>query len=149
MVIDHIGMVVKSIEVAAEHWEKVFDYRKMTDVVINSKQKVKVIFLCKKDSLTVKLIEPIDETSTVYKYAMKGGGLHHLCFRCSDMSEELQRLNEMGLRTITAPQPGEAFEDENIAFIYAGFGLNIELIDTGRKAKRLLDCAEDGEQESS
>jgi methylmalonyl-CoA/ethylmalonyl-CoA epimerase len=133
-------MVVKSIEKAVEHWEKAFGYRKMTDVVVNSRQRVKVIFLCKKDSLTVKLIEPIDEISTVYKYAMKGGGLHHLCFRCSDMSEELQRLKEMGLRTITPPQPGEAFENENIAFVYAGFGLNIELIETERKAKRILGC---------
>ena len=138
MVIDHVGMVVKSIEKAVEHWEKVFDYRKMTDVVINSRQKVKVVFLCKEHSLTVKLIEPIDEASPVHRFAMKGGGLHHLCFKCSDMNGELQRLNEMGLRTITPPQPGEAFENENIAFIYSGFGLNIELIDTELKAKRIL-----------
>ena len=107
MIIDHIGMVVKSIEQAVEHWGKVFGYRKMTDVVVNSRQKVKVVFLCKTGSLTVKLIEPIDEASTVYKFAMKGGGLHHLCFRAKDMNTELGRLNAMGLRTITPPQPGK------------------------------------------
>lgn len=148
MVIDHIGMVVKSVEKAIEHWERVFGYRKMTEVVVNSRQKVKVVFLCKEHSLTVKLIEPIDEGSTVYRFAQKGGGLHHLCFKCNDMNEELQRLSGMGLRTITPPQPGEAFEDENIAFIYAGFGLNIELIDTERKANRILDCEKGEKQES-
>ena len=87
--------------------------------------------------MTVKLIEPVDETSAVYNFAMKGGGLHHLCFKCNDMNKEIQRLNEMGLRTLTQPQPGEAFGNENIAFIYAKHGLNIELIDTDLRAKRL------------
>ena len=137
MVLDHIGLVVKSIENGIEHWEKVFEYRKMTDVVINSRQKVKVVFLCKEKSLTVKLIEPTDENSAVYKFAMKGGGLHHICFKCSDMNKELERLSEMGLRILTPPQPGEAFGNENIAFIYAKHGLNIELIETDIKAKRL------------
>ena len=140
MVIDHIGLVVKSIEKGIEHWEKVFEYRKMTEVVVNSRQKVKVVFLCKENSLTVKLLEPIDEKSSVYKFAMKGGGLHHICFKCNDMNKELQRLSEMGLRILTPPQPGEAFENENIAFIYAKHGLNIELIETDLKAKRLISC---------
>ena len=137
MVIDHIGMVVRSIEKAIEHWEEVFEYQQMTEVVVNRRQKVKVVFLGKENSLTVKLIEPVDETSAVYKFAMKGGGLHHLCFKCNDMNKEIQRLNEMGLRTLTQPQPGEAFGNENIAFIYAKHGLNIELIDTELKARRL------------
>jgi methylmalonyl-CoA/ethylmalonyl-CoA epimerase len=138
MVIDHIGLVVKSIDKGIEHWEKVFEYRQMTEVVINSRQKVKVVFLCKENSLTVKLIEPTDETSSVFRFAMKGGGLHHMCFKCNDMNNELQRLSEMGLRVLTAPQPGEAFENENVAFIYAKHGLNIELIETDKKAKLLI-----------
>jgi methylmalonyl-CoA/ethylmalonyl-CoA epimerase len=69
---------------------------------------------------------------------MKGGGLHHICFRCKDIKKEIKRLNKHGLRTLTSPQPGEAFCDENIAFIYAKHGLNIELIDTDKKAKLLF-----------
>ena len=87
MVIDHIGMVVRSIEKAIEHWEEIFEYQQMTEVVVNTRQNVKVVFLCKENSLTVKLIEPVDETSAVYKFAMKGGGLHHLCFKCNDMNK--------------------------------------------------------------
>ena len=56
------------------------------------------------------------------------------------MNNELQRLSEMGLRVLAAPQPGEAFENENIAFIYAKHGLNIELIETDKKAKLLIPC---------
>jgi methylmalonyl-CoA/ethylmalonyl-CoA epimerase len=138
MVIDHIGMVVQSIERGIEHWEKTFQYQKMTNVVVNSRQKVKVVFLTKPGSLTVKLIAPVDETSAAYRFAMKGGGLHHLCFKCADLNNELQRLKAVGLRVITPPEPGEAFENQNIAFVYAKFGLNIELIDTDLKADRLI-----------
>jgi methylmalonyl-CoA/ethylmalonyl-CoA epimerase len=38
---------------------------------------------------------------------------------------------------ITPPEPGEAFEDEDIAFVFAGGGLNIELIATDLKSARL------------
>jgi methylmalonyl-CoA/ethylmalonyl-CoA epimerase len=137
MIIDHIGIAVRSITEGVEHWEKVFGYEQLTEIVVNTRQKVKVVFLTKKDSLTVKLIEPVDETSSIFEFAKKGGGLHHLCFKCDNMEYELRRLNTMGLRVLAGPQPGEAFDNENIAFLYAKQGLNIELIDTDKKANRL------------
>ena len=137
MVIDHVGIVVKSLEKSIDHWQSVFGYRQMTEIVINTRQKVKVVFMSKENSLTVKLLEPTDESSTVFALSRRGGGLHHLCFKCKNMNEELVRCNEMGLRVLDAPQPGEAFENENIAFIFAKQGLNIELIDTDKRAKRL------------
>jgi methylmalonyl-CoA/ethylmalonyl-CoA epimerase len=137
MIIDHIGIAVRSITEGIEHWGKVFGYEQLTEIVVNTRQKVKVVFLTKKDSLTVKLIEPFDETSSIFEFAKKGGGLHHLCFKCDNMEYELRRLNAMGLRVLAGPQPGEAFDNENIAFFYAKQGLNIELIDTDKKANRL------------
>ena len=136
MVIDHLGIVVASIEEGVAHWENVFGYRQMTDVVINSRQKVKVVFLSKERSLTVKLVEPIDRTSPAHNLARRGGGLHHICFRCEDIDRELSRLTQMGLRVLRKPEPGEAFENEKIAFVYGKLGLNLELIDTDKKAKR-------------
>ena len=136
MVIDHLGVVVKSVEEGINHWEDVFGYRQMTDVVINSRQKVKVVFMSKEQSTTVKLIEPVDETSPAFRMAQRGGGLHHICFKCDNIDRELGHLTHMGLRVLSKPEPGEAFENENIAFIFAKQGLNIELIDTEKKAKR-------------
>lgn len=138
MVIDHLGIVVKSIEKSIEYWENVFGYIQMTEIVINTRQKVKVVFLTKENSLIVKLIEPIDETSPVYRIARKGGGLHHLGFRCKNIDEEITRLKSLGLRVITNPQPGEAFENNQIAFLLGNQSLNIELIDTNKKAKKII-----------
>jgi methylmalonyl-CoA/ethylmalonyl-CoA epimerase len=138
MVVDHLGIVVKSIEQGIEYWEKVFGYKQMTEIVINTRQKVKVVFLKKENSLLIKLIEPTDESSPIYKVAMKGGGLHHLGFHCKDINEEITRLKSFGLRVITSPQPGEAFENNQIAFLLGDQALNIELIDTDKKSRKII-----------
>lgn len=134
MIIDHIGIVVKSIKKGIQHWQDVFGYKQMTEIVTNTRQKTKVVFLCKDNSLQVKLIEPTDETSPIFKMAKKGGGLHHLCFKCDNIDKELDNLTKKRLRVLAASQPGEAFENENIAFLFAKNGLNIELIDTDKRA---------------
>lgn len=138
MIIDHIGVVVKSMEKAIARWKILFGYDQMTEPVKNTRQKVEVVFLHKEDSISIKLIRPIDETSPVYQFSRKGGGVHHLCFKCNDMDEEIGRLKKGRLKLITAPEPGEAFENENIAFLYGNQGLNIELIDTEKKAKKII-----------
>jgi len=138
MIIDHIGIVVKDIEDGVEHWSTVFGYNQITEIVLNTRQKVKVVFMEKENSSTIKLIEPTDETSPVHNFALNGGGLHHLCFKCSDMGAELGNLRNHGFRITARPQPGEAFENEKISFLYSKQGVNIELIDTDKRAKRIL-----------
>ena len=140
MILDHVGIAVRSIERSLEHWQAVFGYRQATEIVTNTLQKVRVVFLARPGSLQVKLVEPTDPSSPIHAFVQRGGGLHHLCFRCESVDAELVRLEALGLRVIAPPQPGEAFDDEKIAFVYAGDGLNIELIDTERRAGRLPDA---------
>lgn len=140
LIIDHIGIVVKSLEEGVEYWKTVFNYEQLTKAVVNTRQKVKVVFLIKKDSLQVKLIEPTDTTSPVYAFAQRGGGLHHLCFKCSNLEREISRLSNFGLRLLTEPQPGEAFEHEKIAFLFTKQGINIELVDTNKRSGLIKSC---------
>jgi len=138
MIIDHIGIVVKSITQGIIHWQKVFGYSQHTEIVLNTRQQVKIVFMTKKNSLTIKLVEADGPQSPVYEFGRKGGGLHHLCFKCNNVATQVLILNDMGLRTLAPPQPGEAFKEENIAFVFAKQGLNIELIDTEKRAKIIL-----------
>lgn len=137
MIIDHIAIVVRSLEQAIPLWEKAFGYSPMTSPVVNSRQHVRVVFLAKEGSITIKLVEPADASSPVSALAARGGGLHHLCFRCASLDDELLRLQQDGMIVVTAPQPGEAFDNEPIAFVYAGQGLNVELIESDKKAALL------------
>lgn len=138
MIIDHIALVVSSLEQGILQWRNEFGYTQMTEPVENSRQKVKVVFLRKAGSVMVKLVEPNGEASPVSKFAARGGGLHHICFRCDDLRGEMERLVADGARTLAAPQPGEAFGGEEIAFLFCKNGLNLELIETDKKA-RLID----------
>ncbi len=137
MVIDHIGIAVRSLEQAIPRWKSAFGYEQATSIVINTRQRVRVVFLERAGSLPVKLIEPTDDASPVRAFTDRGGGLHHLCFRVDAIDPALARLAALGMKVIAPPQPGEAFEGEPIAFVYAGGGLNVELIDTERRAARL------------
>ncbi len=133
MIIDHIGIVVPSLEKALKQWETFFGYQRNSDIVLNTRQKVRVVFLSKAESVTIKLIEPSAPDSPVFQAARRGGGLHHLCFRCSALQDQIPRLQERGAQLIVPPQPGEAFKGHPIAFLLAGNNLNIELIDTPEK----------------
>jgi methylmalonyl-CoA/ethylmalonyl-CoA epimerase len=137
MKIDHICFAVKNLEDAIEYWDRIFGYKQMTKIVENSLQKVKVVFLSKEDSVTIKLIEPLANNQSLCNFVNRGGGFHHLCFKCSDMNEKIDELTRKGLIKLVSPQPGEAFSNHNIAFLLAKYGLNIELIDTDEKAGML------------
>jgi methylmalonyl-CoA/ethylmalonyl-CoA epimerase len=137
MVIDHVAILVRSLEQAIPLWQSAFGYAAMTSPVVNTRQRVRVVFLAKKGSVVIKLFEPTDESSPVHAAAARGGGLHHLCFRCESLDDELARLQHQGMRLLAGPEPGEAFDNEAIAFVYAGQGLNVELVATDKKAARL------------
>ena len=134
MKLDHICFAVKNIEEGISYWESVFGYRQMTDIVINTLQKVKVVFLSKEESLLIKLIEPLLDNQSLINFVNRGGGFHHICFKVDEMADTLKELNGKGLLTLVPPQPGEAFNNKDIAFLLAKYGINVEIIDTDEKA---------------
>ena len=137
MIIDHICFAVNDLQEGILNWESTFGYKQMTEIVTNTRQKVKVVFLTKKDSITIKLIEPLKDNESVSDFVKRGGGFHHLCFKCDDLDHGITEFKENGLISLVPPQPGEAFENENIAFMLTRFGINVELIDTDKKANRI------------
>lgn len=133
MVIDHIGIVVRSLEDGIQQWESLFGYQRNSDIVLNTRQKVRVVFLAKRSSLPVKLVEPVDESSPIFAFARRGGGLHHLCFRCQNLEVQIPILEAQEAKFLVPPQPGEAFRNNDIAFFLTRNNLNVELIDTEEK----------------
>jgi len=115
-------------------WADMFGYHKNSDVVVNTRQKVRVVFLAKGGSLPIKLLEPSDPTSPVFPFARRGGGLHHLCFRCEDLKLQIPVLEAKEAKFLVPPEPGEAFNNKDIAFFLTKNNLNVELIDTIEKA---------------
>lgn len=137
MIIDHICFAVKDLKEGISYWVSVFGYSQMTRIVENTLQKVRVVFLSKDGSILVKLIEPVEGNQSLQNFVNRGGGFHHICFRCSNINEKMNELCGKGLITLVPPQRGEAFNNHEIAFLLARHGLKIELIDTDEKAALL------------
>jgi len=103
MTIDHICFAVKNLQEGIDYWNNVFGYSKMTEIITNSRQKVKVTFLQKEGSILIKLIEPIESNQSLVNFVNRGGGFHHICFRCSDMNGKLDELTSKGLLKLVPP----------------------------------------------
>lgn len=137
MTLDHIAVAVRSVDVAAARLTALLGYTITTAKVTNSRQQVTVQFLSRPNCPDIKLIEPSDERSPLRATLQRGEGLHHLCFRVDDVGGQCDELVGKGARLLSPPQPGEAFNDHLIAFLYMGLGLNVELIDTEERRGRL------------
>jgi methylmalonyl-CoA/ethylmalonyl-CoA epimerase len=119
--LDHVCLAVRKIAPARAVLEKMLGYTARTEVVTNTRQQVNVQFMRKAGSIDIKLIEPSSLTSPLVDFIKErvAGGV--------------QDLESKGARVLAAPQPGEAFDEAEIAFAFLGAGLNVELIDTDRR----------------
>jgi methylmalonyl-CoA/ethylmalonyl-CoA epimerase len=132
--LDHICVAVRQIAPARTMLERLFGYQARTEPVENTRQRVVVQFMRKQGSVDIKLIEPSSAESPLVQFLKKsGGGLHHVAFRTESVAAGVTDLVGKGARLIAAPEPGEAFDGEDIAFVFAGMGLNVELIDTDKR----------------
>jgi len=104
MIIDHICYAVKNLNDGISFWENMFGYKQMTNIIVNSRQQVKVTFLEKEDSITIKLIEPVETNQSLLNFVNKGGGYHHVCFKCSKLDEKMNELKEKGMVPLVSPR---------------------------------------------
>lgn len=139
MHIDHLAIAVRNVDQAADRLCPLLGYARATRKVTNSLQDVNVLFLQREGSLPLKLIEPASPDSPLWDFVRKGGGLHHIAFKATNVEEACADLATRGARLLVPPQPGEAFDDHLIAFLYLGSGLNIEVIDTDQLRGRLQE----------
>ena len=125
MKLDHIGIAVKSVDAAKVYEALGLKVDHVEDVAT---QGVKTAFINVGDA-NLELLEPLSPNSPVAKFIEKRGeGIHHICFRVTDIESHLARLQKQGFRLINeAPVPGA--HGCRVAFLHpaAGNGVLIEL----------------------
>lgn len=128
--LDHIGIQVGDLEPVIQAFAKYFGYHQATQPVINTRHQVEVVFLEKEGSMPIKLFRSIADPK---KLPPK---LHHLALRTNQIEGAVAALKQVGARVLNEPAPGEAFDDEPIAFLFAA-GLNVELVSTDKRRSRI------------
>ena len=114
--LDHLGIAVTKLDAAISEYERNFGFKLHLRERIES-QKVELCFL-KLDNTLIELLTPTHPSSTLQKFMDKRGpGLHHICYRVTDINAELRRLSALGHDLIDKePRPGA--DNTLIAFIH-------------------------------
>lgn len=114
--LDHIGIAVLNLDASIKFHQDNFGLKLELRENIES-QRVEIAFL-KLENTLLELLAPTDSNSTLSKFlSERGPGLHHICYRVTDIEAEMQRLVLQGLRLIdTKPRPGA--HNSLIAFLH-------------------------------
>jgi methylmalonyl-CoA/ethylmalonyl-CoA epimerase len=134
--IHHIGIVVGSIKNSASFYIESMNYIKESDIIHEINQKVFIQFL-KLGDYRIELIEPQDNTSPVYSFLKKGGGLNHICYITDDLESSIRFLRK-NHRFILTNKTGksESIKDcSKVAFMAKPNGTIIELIEMRKNEK--------------
>ncbi|HEX2917869.1 MAG TPA: methylmalonyl Co-A mutase-associated GTPase MeaB, partial [Edaphobacter sp.] len=98
LLLDHLGVAVKSIAAARRFYE-MLGVKVSNEETVEHEQ-VRVAMLPLGES-RVELLEPTVEDSVIGRFlAKRGEGLHHVAIKVADVDEMLRRLKESGVRVV-------------------------------------------------
>ncbi len=126
--IDHIGIAVKNLPVAAALYEEIF-HLVGEEVKEVPQQQVRVKKLTVGET-KIELLEPTSEDSPVTRFLQKRGeGIHHICYAVPQFEKALADIRAAGLQLIGEPTVGS--DGKRVVFIHpkSTFGVLIELVE--------------------
>jgi methylmalonyl-CoA/ethylmalonyl-CoA epimerase len=108
--IHHVAVVVRSIEEALPRYRDLFGLEVDAEPMSFAPQRVRLCFLPTgpAPAARLELVEPIDDDSGVARFlAVRGEGVHHVCFLTDDLPADLERLAAREAELIDRePRPG-------------------------------------------
>ena len=121
--IDHVGIVVPSIEQAIKHYEKNFNVER-GEIKVSKKQQVKISLLEFKN-IRLELIEPLNKESPINGFLSKNplGGLHHLGLEVNNIDKTYEIAENLELDPIG--KPSEGYHGKLLFFLHPKKMMNI------------------------
>jgi methylmalonyl-CoA epimerase len=114
--LDHIGIVVKSIDEALKLYSGLLGIKPMGEEVIEARG-IKVCFL-NVDGVKIELLQPIREDSEISAYLnKKGEGLHHLAYGVQNIKELIGKAKELGIKPLS-DEPKAGAHNTQVVFIH-------------------------------
>lgn len=126
--LDHIGIAVEDLEASLATWKAIG--ASVGGIETVDEQKVRVAFL-ETGSTKTELLEATDPESPIARFLSSGRrGVHHVCFRVSDLNSTLTRLKSEGVPLINE-SPVSGSRGTRIAFVHprGTGGILMELVE--------------------
>ena len=118
--IDHVAIVVASIEDALPRYRALFGLEPAGAIIELPAQRSRVCFMPTgaPPAARLELVQPTDDESGVARFlAARGEGLHHVCFASEAIDDDLARLAAADVALIDErPRPGA--ENSRVAFVH-------------------------------
>ncbi|MCH2693649.1 MAG: methylmalonyl-CoA epimerase [Acidobacteriia bacterium] len=131
MIIDHIGIAVKSLENAAVKYHAGMGL-KIEKPTIIKEHKVRMVMLPIGES-KIELLEPTEKSSPISKFLDKRGeGVHHICFRVENIEKKIKALKKVGLEVLEEVSKS-GYKGQKVVFLHpkSTNGVLIELVEEG------------------
>jgi methylmalonyl-CoA epimerase len=125
---DHVGMVVTNTEETLAVLSRLFGFKPVESLAFPEAGFKST--LISQSEVTLELLEPVGPQGIIQKFAEKrGGGLHHISIRVSDLEEEMKRLRAEGVQFVSK-EPVQVTDNSKTIFIHprSACGLLIELV---------------------
>jgi methylmalonyl-CoA/ethylmalonyl-CoA epimerase len=132
MTIDHVGIVVSSLDGATAYYTTTFGLRVINGRIVDPLQDVELQFLEDDGGARVELICPLSADSPAARALKQGGGLNHICYRVADLESSMKTLVDNGAKVVREPLPAVAFDGRRVAFLYTRQRELIEFVETSR-----------------
>ena len=112
--IAHIGVAVADLDEAAAFYRDVLRLDVSPPETADGASMVSI----RVGEVEIELMEPLTSDGPVAKFlAKRGPGIHHICYRVSDLDQTLERCREEGYRMVDeTPRPG--LGGHRIAFVH-------------------------------
>lgn len=133
MIIDHVGIVVGSLEGAAAYYASHFGLREVGGRIVDPLQDVELQFLEDDAGARLELICPLSADSPSARALKTGGGLNHICYRVADLDASVKTLVAHDAKLVREALPAVAFGGRRVAFLYTRQRELIEFVEAERR----------------
>ncbi len=137
----HVGHAVKSIESAAKEFCRRFGYHRASPLIHDPVQTAYVQFLrLAEERIYLELVAPDGPNSRLMNAVKRGGGLNHLCYSVDVLEAAIHHLEAEGMKLISEPEPGTAFDGRRICWLLGQESSPIELVERRTVDDRCYPC---------
>lgn len=114
--VEHIGIAVKSLEIAIPLYEKLLNSPCYKTESVES-EKVNTAFFIQGDT-KIELLESTDPEGVISKFIeKKGEGLHHIAYEVEDIEAEMKRMVADGF-TLLNEKPKQGADNKLVCFLH-------------------------------
>ena len=136
--LDHIGIVVKDIEMACQDYQRIHGLKQKTEKIHEPAHNVEVMFFETGHGAMpmIELIMPLSESSKVSGFLKKtGGGIHHLAYEVDHIYDAIEHYKSLRSIILGDVVPGAGHSNVPTVWIYTPDKSLIELIEKGHHDK--------------